>query len=67
MDSEIAHRAIVVISAADAQALPTEILQRLNGYYLKRRFARDEGVYRYSTIVDIYETIRQQLPVDNNV
>ncbi len=67
MDNEIAPGAIVVISTTDTQSLPTEIIERLNGYYLKRRFAQNEGVYRYSTIVDIYETIRQQESVDNNV
>ena len=66
-DNEIAPGAIVVISTTDTQSLPTEIIERLNGYYLKRRFAQNEGVYRYSTIVDIYETIRQQESVDNNV
>ena len=67
MSNEIADRPIVIISNSDTQALPVEIAERLNGYYLTRRFAQYEGVYRYSTIVDVYETSRQHESVNNNV
>ena len=67
MSNKIADKAIVIISNGDAKALPAVITERLDGYYLKRRFAQHEGVYRYSTIVEIYETIRRQEFVDNNV
>ena len=67
MDNETGPGAIVVISTANTQSLPAEIIERLNGYYLKRRFAQNEGVYRYSTIVDIYEPVGQQESVDTKV
>lgn len=65
MSNNITDKAIVIISNDETQALPSVITERLNGYYLRRRFAQYEGVYRYVTIVEVYETIRQLEPVNN--
>jgi len=46
---------IVIISDTRSAILPAIISERLKGFHLKRRFTHHEGVYRYSTIVDVYE------------
>ena len=65
MSNEIPNKAIVIISNGDTQVLSAVIMQRLNGFHLTRRFAQHEGIYRYSTIVEVYEAIRQHESADN--
>lgn len=60
----IVDKAIVIISDRDTAQLPAKILSRLKGFYLKQRFTQDEGVYRYSTIVDVYEASSQRQSAD---
>lgn len=50
---------IAVIYSDKNQVLPVEIEEKLSGYYRGKRFNKDEGIFRYKTIVDIY------LPVGN--
>ncbi|MEE8428938.1 MAG: glycosyltransferase family 39 protein [Gammaproteobacteria bacterium] len=57
-DSVSADRVIAVITDSDTQALPPAVSERLEGFQMKRRFVRQEGVFRYTTIVAIYEPVR---------
>jgi len=61
---EILDKAIVIISESKTQLLPAIITTRLQGFHLKQRFAQTQGVYRYSTIVEVYEKNSQQHSVD---
>ncbi len=60
-----ADKAIVVISNGATQTLPAAIKKRLNGFHIKQRFAQYEGIYRYSTVVEVYESNRWHESVDN--
>lgn len=62
---EKAIKAIVIISDGATQALPAVVTERLNGFQIKQRFSQYEGIYRYSTIVEVYEANRRHEPVDN--
>ena len=48
------HDIIAVISSDHNQVLPAEVKEKLSGYYRDKRFNKDEGIFRYKTIVDIY-------------
>lgn len=63
--NKIDDKAIVIISDDAAQVLPAVVTERLNGFHIKQRFAQYEGVYRYSTIVEVYEANRLHEPFDN--
>ena len=53
-DSENAD-AVVVISDSDDQPLPDYVRQRLEGYHISRVFMTVTGIFRYRTIVTVYE------------
>jgi len=65
MSPEKADKAIVIISNGTTQALPAVVTERLNGFHIEQRFAQYEGIYRYSTIVEVYEANRRHEPVDS--
>lgn len=54
-DALITNRAIAVIASDVDQVLPAAIRKRLLGYQQSVQFAQQDGVFRYSTIVTIYE------------
>jgi hypothetical protein len=58
-ESVPADRVIAVITGSDVQALPPAVSERLEGFQMKKRFSRQEGVFRYTTIVSIYEPVRE--------
>lgn len=49
---------IAVISNSKIQKLPRDIQERLAGFYLVRRFDAQEGIFRYTTIVDVYVPVQ---------
>lgn len=46
---------IVVIQSEAEQAVPDSLAERINGYHLKIEFAETTRVFRYQTIVRIYQ------------
>ena len=61
---DAAEKVIVIISNTETQVLPAIVSARLKGFHLKRRFTQHEDVYRYSTIVDVYEASKHRKSVD---
>jgi 4-amino-4-deoxy-L-arabinose transferase-like glycosyltransferase len=61
---DAAEKVIVIISNTETQVLPAIVSARLKDFHLKRRFTQHEDVYRYSTIVDVYEASKQRKSVD---
>jgi len=56
----IQDKLIIIVAETKSQSLPAPVSARLKGFYLKKRFTQHEGVYRYSTIVDVYEADTQR-------
>ncbi|MEK7308769.1 MAG: hypothetical protein AAB089_06840, partial [Nitrospirota bacterium] len=55
-DSEKADAVVVISDSAD-QPLPDDTRQRLEGYHISRVFSTVTGIFRYTTIVTVYEKI----------
>jgi hypothetical protein len=53
-NNEMKNKIMVIILSDPEQKLPDVIQQRLSGFYRDKRFDSQEGVFRYTTIVDIY-------------
>ena len=53
-DSENADAVVVISDSAD-QPLPDYVRQRLEGYHVSRVFMTVTGIFRYRTIVTVYE------------
>ena len=53
-DSENADAVVVISDSAD-QPLPDYVRQRLEGYHISRVFMTVTGIFRYRTIVTVYE------------
>lgn len=61
---DAADKVIVIISDTETRVLPEIISARLKGFHLKQKFTQHENVYRYSTIVEVYETNKQRKSID---
>ena len=48
---------IAVIASSANQALPVSIAERLKGYQLVIAFTQNESIFKYTTIVNIYESV----------
>jgi hypothetical protein len=48
---------IAVIASRANQALPASIAERLKGYQLVIAFTQNESIFKYTTIVNIYESV----------
>ena len=48
---------IAVIASRANQALPAVVAERIKGYRLVRAFTQNEGIFKYTTIVNIYESV----------
>ena len=48
---------IAVIASSANQALPASIAERLKGYQLVIAFTQNESIFKYTTIVNIYESV----------
>jgi hypothetical protein len=46
---------VVVIQSEAEQAVPDSLVERMDGYQLKKEFAGTTRVFRYQTIVRIYQ------------
>ncbi len=53
-DGDDPTSAVVVITDDVGRPLPERLRKRLEGHRLARRFAADEGVFQYRTLVDVY-------------
>ncbi len=49
------NTAVVIISSDGNQSMPGRIAQRISGYRLSKEFSRLDKVFRYKTIVRVYE------------
>ena len=54
------NKSMVIILSDPEQKLPDAIRQRLSGFYRDKRFDNQEGIFRYTTIVDIYLPFEMQ-------
>jgi hypothetical protein len=57
-EKEVSKNIIAVISNNRNQKLPVNIQKRLAGFYPVRRFDMQEGIFRYTTIVDVYVPVQ---------
>lgn len=57
---EPGSKLIAVIASDIDQKLPAPLARRLADYRLAQIFSRSEGVFRYATIVSIYESVSSQ-------
>lgn len=59
--NENTENIVVVISDSNKKILPIDVTERLSGYYLDRRFEKDEKIFLYTTIVDVYLPVKKKI------